>query len=298
MNNLSVLVTGAKGQLGSEIREIVETPETGFEKYKFIFIDKEELDLKDNEKIKEFFNSNKFDYIVNCAAYNAVDKAENDKENAKEINTGAVENIAVISKEQNSRLIHISSDYVFDGKSCKPYKETDPANPLNVYGKTKLESENRIIKSRADSIIIRTSWMYSFHGQNFVKKIRQMAEKKDILNIIYDQIGTPTYARDLAEVILGIMFPGDKDLFKKNTARIYHYSNEGVASWYDFAKAVVELSGFQCEINPVKKEDYPLPAERPYYSVLDKEKIKKDLNMKIPYWRDSLKNCMERLNNQ
>lgn len=297
MNNLiPVLVTGDRGQLGSEIREIVEKSEARFEKYKFVFIDKEELDLRDNEKIKEFFKSNRFDYIVNCAAYTAVDNAEGDAENAERINVDAVESIAIISKEQNSKLIHISTDYVFDGKNHKPYKENDFVSPLSVYGKTKLEGENRIIRSKANSIIIRTSWLYSYYGRNFVKTIRKLAEEKDVLNIVFDQIGTPTYGRDLAEVIIEILLSEDKKLFGKNAAKIYHYSNEGVTSWYDFAKAIVELSGIQCEINPVKTEDYPSIARRPYYCVLNKEKIKSDSNVKIPYWRDSLKNCIERLN--
>lgn len=297
MNNLiPILVTGAEGQLGSEIKEMVETSKARFEKYKFVFIDKNELDLRNNERIKEFFESNRFDYVINCAAYTAVDGAEGDAENAGRINIDAVESIAIISKKQNTKLIHISTDYVFDGENYRPYKENDFASPLNVYGRTKLESENRIIESKVDSIIIRTSWLYSCYGQNFVKTIRKLTEEKDVLNVVFDQIGTPTYGRDLAGVIIKILLSEDKKLFWENTAKIYHYSNEGVISWYDFAKAIVELSDIQCEINPIRTEDYPLPAERPYYGVLDKEKIKKDLNIKIPYWRDSLKDCIRRLN--
>lgn len=297
MNSLvPILVTGARGQLGSEIREIVETSETGFEKYKFVFIDREELDLKDSGKIREFLNSSKFDYIINCAAYTAVDGAEGDAENAGRINIDAVESIAILSKERNSKLIHISTDYIFAGENYKPYRENDFASPLNVYGKTKLEGENRIIESRVDSIIIRTSWLYSCYGQNFVKTIRKLAEERDVLNIVFDQIGTPTYGRDLAEVIIKILLSEDKKLFGRNTAKIYHYSNEGVTTWYDFARAIVELSSIQCEVNPVKTENYSSIARRPYYSVLDKEKIKRDLNIRIPYWRDSLKDCIRRLN--
>lgn len=296
MNSLvPILVTGARGQLGSEIREIVETSETGFEKHKFVFIDREELDLKDSGEIRKFLSSNKFDYIINCAAYTAVDDAENDAESAGRINIDAVENIVVISKKQNTKLIHISTDYIFDGENYKPYKENDFASPLNVYGKTKLESESRIIESKVDSIIIRTSWLHSCYGQNFVKTVRKLAEEKDVLNIVFDQIGTPTYGRDLAGVIIKILLSEDKKLFGKNTAKIYHYSNEGITSWYDFAKAIVELSSIQCEINPVKTENYFSIARRPYYSVLDKEKIKRDLNIRIPYWRDSLKDCIRRL---
>ncbi|MBI5206795.1 MAG: dTDP-4-dehydrorhamnose reductase [Candidatus Firestonebacteria bacterium] len=289
----NILITGANGQLGSEIFNSVKNNNSDLKKFNFIFTDIAELDLTNIEKLNKYFSLNKIDYIVNCAAYTAVDKSESDIYNAEKINIYSVKSLAEISKKQNIKLIHISTDYVFDGKSCNPYKEDSKTNPQGVYGKTKLKGENEIISCQVTSIILRTSWLYSFYGQNFVKTIQKLAKEKSSLNIIYDQIGTPTYARDLAEIIL-LIITEKQNVFGPNEIKIYNYSNEGVASWYDFAKAIVEFSELKCEINPIETKDYPTPAKRPHYSVLDKGKIKKELNIKIPYWRDSLKECVRR----
>ncbi|MBD3793342.1 MAG: dTDP-4-dehydrorhamnose reductase [Campylobacterales bacterium] len=283
----NILVTGANGQLGSEIRSIGSLyPESSF-----TFTDREMLDLSNLCAIEEFFKGKKFDAIINCAAYTAVDKAESERELADTINHRFVSMLATIAQRDFAKLIHISTDYVFDGKHHRPYIETDPTDPQGVYGKTKCDGENAILGiAPQNTIIIRTSWVYSSYGNNFVKTMLRLGKERESLGVIFDQVGTPTYARDLAHAILEIL-PN----INNEQPEIYHYSNEGVASWYDFATAIFELSGVTCQVNPITTDQYPTPASRPHYSLLNKTKIKNDFSLSIPHWRDSLKGCLEQL---
>jgi dTDP-4-dehydrorhamnose reductase len=284
----SILVTGANGQLGSELRELsILHPDDIF-----TFIDRDELDLSNPAAIHNWFLDKTFDVIINCAAYTAVDKAESETELAAAINTKAVETLARIAKEKGISLIHISTDYVFDGTNFKPYSETDLTNPQSVYGQTKLDSERAMLAiNPAKSIIIRTSWVYSSFGNNFVKTMLRLGKEREELGVIFDQVGSPTSARDLAQAILSIIqhqkFSAQKD------TEIYHFSNEGVCSWYDFAKTIFQFSAISCLVKPIETLEYPTPAKRPHYSVLNKAKIKDTFDIKIPYWKDSLQNCID-----
>lgn len=291
---MNILVTGAKGQLGKELQTLVRNKQNSIQ-HNFFFTDKNELDITDKKSIENYLAKKEISTIINCAAYTAVDKAEEERELADLINHKAVEILAKSAKEHNIPLIHISTDYVFDGTSCKPYKETDPTNPQNVYGETKLKGEEAFQSSGAKGIIIRTSWIYSPFGKNFVKTMLSLAKSKKELRIIYDQIGSPTYAKDLAKAILHII--RNPQLTALNSVEIYHYSNEGVCSWYDFAKAIFDLQDIDIKLLPVETEEYLTPAQRPHYSVLSKKKIKKDFDIVIPCWRDSLKDCLIRLKN-
>jgi dTDP-4-dehydrorhamnose reductase len=283
----NILITGSNGQLGSELK--VLNDEFLMLNYKCYFTNKDSLDITNFDKVREFCKINNIKIIINAAAYTAVDKAEDDKENANNINHLAVKNLATISKELNISLVHISTDYVFDGNTYLPYKEDDTANPNGIYGQTKLDGEKAIREvNPASSVIIRTSWVYSSFGNNFVKTMLNLSKKLDTLGVIYDQIGTPTNAADLAKAILNIL-----PKIKNDKTATYHYSNEGVISWYDFSKAIFELSNIDIKINPIQTKDYPTKAIRPHYSVLDKTKIKKDFDIMIPYWKDSLKECLE-----
>ena len=284
-----ILVTGANGQLGSEIAELAP----GFEVFDFTFIDQELLDLSNMEAIGNYFETNQFDVIINTAAYTAVDKAEEDTTLAKVVNKEAVKKLAEIAKESGTQLIHISTDYVFDGKNYKPYIESDPTNPKGVYGKTKRDGENEMLAlNPVNSVIIRTSWLYSSFGGNFVKTMLRLGEERDELGIIFDQVGTPTYAKDLATVILNGIYDSK---FNSEGCKVYHYSNEGVCSWYDFAKTIFELSKISCIVHAIETKDYATLAKRPYYSVLNKAKIKSELKISIPYWKDSLKECLTKI---
>ena len=281
---LNVLVTGSNGQLGSEIREL--SPEYN---YNFFFTDRNTLDISDKKAVEEFLSRNDINIIINCAAYTAVDTAESDEANADKINHLAVKNLAELAKERNIQLIHISTDYVFDGKNYKPYTEDDITNPNGVYGKSKLDGEKAMQAiNPKNSIIIRTSWVYSSFGANFVKTMLRLGKEKESLGVIYDQVGTPTYARDLAKAILDIL-PN----IKNEKVAIYNYSNEGVLSWYDFAKEIMRMAKLECVINPIETIDYPTPAQRPHYSLLNKSKIKKEFGIIIPYWKDSLSECLK-----
>jgi len=241
------------------------------------------------DKLEEFLGLHEIDIILNCAAYTAVDKAEDDALNADKINHIAVQTLAQLSKDKNIKLIHISTDYVFNGENFKPYTEDDTTNPNGVYGKTKLDGENAMIEiSPLNSIIIRTSWVYSSFGANFVKTMLRLGKERDSLGVIFDQVGTPTYARDLAKAILDIL-----PKIKNTDVAIYNYSNEGVLSWYDFSKEIMRMAKIKCEINPIETKDYPTPATRPHYSLLNKSKIKEEFAISIPYWKDSLKECLQ-----
>ncbi len=297
----NILVTGANGQLGSEIRYLVMNDELGImneksviQNYNFYFTDRNKLDITNKKELKEFIDKNNIKIIINCAAYTAVDKAEEEKELANLINFEAVKYLSEISKKYNIFLIHISTDYIFDGKSYIPYKEDDKPNPQSVYGLTKLKGEEAFINSKAKGIIIRTSWVYSSFGNNFVKTMLKLAKEKEELGVIFDQIGTPTYARDLAKIILKII---DKNHEKLNNfkAEIFHFSNEGVCSWYDFAKAIFEINNIDIKVNPLQSKEYKTLAQRPYYSVLNKSKIKNEFNINIPYWKDSLRECITKI---
>ena len=284
INQMNILVTGSKGQVGSEIKELSSNSN-----HNFFFTSREELDITNEQNIKDFIEKNDIKAIINCAAYTAVDKAEEDKINADLVNRKAVKKLAKISKEKSIKLIHISTDYVFDGTAFRPYCEEYQTNPNSVYGQTKLDGENEMIKINPhNSIIIRTSWVYSSFGNNFVKTMLRLGKEKDELGVIFDQIGSPTYARDLAQTILDIL-PN----IKNDKVAIYNYSNEGVLSWYDFAKEIMRMAKIDCSINPIETFQYPTPAKRPHYSLLNKSKIKNDFGVEIPYWKDSLSDCLK-----
>jgi len=282
----NILVTGSNGQLGSEIKEL-----SSEYKHNFFFTDRSELDISDKKALEDYLSRNDINIIINCAAYTAVDKAESDAINADKINHLAVKYLAQLAKERNIQLIHISTDYVFDGKNYKPYNEDDITNPNGVYGQTKLDGEKAIQDiNPKNSIIIRTSWVYSSYGANFVKTMLRLGKEKDSLGVIYDQVGTPTYARDLAKTILDII-PN----INNETVAIYNYSNEGVLSWYDFAKEIMRMAKLDCKVNPIETVDYPTPCARPHYSLLNKSKIKKEFNLTIPFWKDSLDECLRKM---
>ena len=287
----NILVTGSGGQLGSELQYLVENQIFDTTDMTFFFMDKSSLDVTDHQIVREFAISNAVDLIINCAAYTAVDKAEDNLVLADALNREAVKHLAKIALEKDIALIHISTDYVYDGTSHKPYTEEDPSNPQGIYSKTKLAGEEEIRQiNPANTIIIRTSWVYSSFGSNFVKTMLKLCKERDELDLISDQVGTPTYARDLAKAILHIIQHPKKP---QENIEIYHFSNEGGCSWYDFAKTIFELSHIDCKVNPIDTEEYPTPAKRPYYSLLSKSKIKKDYQLTIPYWRDSLKECLQ-----
>ncbi len=284
--NKNILITGTNGQLGSELKELSSNYD-----YNFFFTDINSLDITNQEAIEDFIKINKINIIINCAAYTAVDKAESDEELVDKVNHLAVKNLAQISKNNSIKFIHISTDYVFDGTNYKPYLEDDKTNPQSVYGKTKLDGENAMCEiNPLNSIIIRTSWVYSSYGANFVKTMLKLGNDRDKLTVIYDQVGTPTYARDLAKIILNIL-----PQIKSDKVEIYNYSNEGVLSWYDFAKEIMKMAKIDCQISPIETKDYPTPASRPHYSLLNKAKIKEKFNIEIPFWKDSLKECLVKL---
>lgn len=283
----NILITGSDGQLGSELREISKSESSNTQ---FFFVNRTELDICNERQMKQFVTDNSINVIINCAAYTAVDKAEDDAKNADKINHLAVKYLAKISKENHIKLIHISTDYVFDGNNYKPYIESDITHPNGVYGQTKLDGENAILTiNPLNSIIIRTSWVYSSYGANFVKTMLRLGKEKEELGVIFDQVGTPTYAKDLAQAILDIV-----PKVNNEQVEIYHYSNEGVCSWYDFAKTIFDITHIACRVNPIETKAYPTPAIRPHYSLLNKAKIKEDYNLVIPYWKDSLIVCLDK----
>ena len=287
---MNILVTGSNGQLGSEIKDLA----FNYKNFSFFFKDLPELDICNSDQLELFFTENNINTVINCAAYTAVDKAEQNAEIAEDVNSMGVLNLVNALKSVNGKLIHISTDYVFDGNNSVPYKESDPVSPIGVYGKTKRSGELIVLNSRIDSLIIRTSWLYSSYGNNFVKTMLRLGKEKKPLNVIFDQIGTPTYAKDLAKACLYILSSSDSACISKK-GKIYHYSNEGVASWYDFAISIMEKGGINCKVNPIQTKDYSTLAQRPYYSVLNKNKIKKDFELKIPYWKNSLEECLKNL---
>ena len=282
---INVLVAGGNGQLASCIKDLSKQHEG----LHFIYTDYQELDICNLNDVGAFFKTNqKIDYCINCAAYTAVDKAETDADKAFEINAQGAKNLALACNAHDVILIHISTDFVFDGQKTEPYTETDIAKPISVYGASKLKGEVEIQKTHKKHFIIRTSWLYSEHGNNFMKTMLRLAETRDEISVVSDQIGTPTYAGDLADVILKIITN------KKTNFGLYHYSNEGVVSWYDFAKAIFEASDLKIKVNAIKTKAYPTPAKRPVYSVMDKTKVKTQLNIKIPFWRENIKSVIKK----
>lgn len=283
---MNILVTGSNGQLGHSLRDIA-----GDSANRYIFTDVAELDITDRKAIDSMMQKENISVVINCAAYTNVDKAEDDFDTANLINNTAVGNLAISCKEHGATLVHVSTDYVFDGSSNIPYTEDMPLAPLGVYGITKLHGEQSVLQSGCDYVIIRTSWLYSEYGKNFVKTMMMLTEERETLNVVFDQAGTPTYASDLARAIYDIVESGK---YAANQG-IYHYSNEGVCSWYDFAREISELARTECDIRPCHSNEFPSKVNRPHYSVLDKTKIKATFGLTIPYWKDSLRVCISNL---
>ena len=281
----NILITGANGQLGNEMRVLAtEHPE-----YTYFFTDVQELDICDEQAVMNFVQENDIDCIVNCAAYTAVDKAEESVELCNKLNHIAPGYLAKAATLRGAALIQVSTDYVFDGTNHIPYRETEPTCPNSVYGRTKLAGEEEAMKQCPRTMIIRTAWLYSTFGNNFVKTMIRLGREKEQLGVIFDQVGTPTYARDLARAIYAA-------IAQDVPSGVFHFSNEGVCSWYDFTRAIHRIAGITtCRVRPLHTEEYPTPAARPHYSVLDKTKIKETLNIEIPYWEDSLRECMKSL---
>ena len=288
----SLLITGARGQLGREIQRIsTEYPQMSFD-----FTDIEELDISDARAVKEYLDAGSYQHIVNCAAYTAVDKAEDEKDAAMKLNGDAVGILAGESVRRDIQLVHISTDYVFSGENNRPYREDDPVNPRTVYGKSKLAGEDAV-RHAGKGIIIRTSWLYSVFGHNFVKTIHRLSQEKDTLRVVFDQTGSPTNAKDLARCLLEMTSQDVRNGMRPKFG-VYHYSNMGVCSWFEFANEIVRLAGTGCHVQAVGSGDYPTRAARPRYSVLDKQKLLADYDVSIPHWKDSLAGCMKELINQ
>jgi len=293
----NILITGSNGQLGRELQELVNKQDHNLFDISFYFTDRSSLDITDKNELQNFIELNSIDTIINCAAYTFVDEAENKPELADNVNREAVKMMAELSLEKKIWLIHISTDYVFGGCGHAPFAEDDQTDPQGVYGKTKLAGEKEIQRvNPSNAIIIRTSWIYSNYGSNFIKTILKLGQKRDTINVVCDQIGTPTYAGDLARAILTIIDQKNSSHEEdtSNPVSIYHYGNEGSCSWYDFAKAIFEFSDIKCKVNPIGTEEYPTPAKRPHYSVLNKAKIKEKYKLHIPYWRDTLKSFFKK----
>jgi len=292
---MKLLITGCGGQLGEELQAIIRQGRSQlgeidevYSETQVIAVDVQDLDITSQSQVEAIMEKERPDVVINCAAYTAVDKAESDEALAEKINAQGPENLA----KTGIPLIHVSTDYVFDGTNCRPYAETDAVNPQSVYGKTKLAGEQAVLANAQTAVIIRTAWLYSTFGNNFVKTMRKLGKERDSLNVVFYQVGSPTYARDLAQAIVDIlpqMKPGMKE--------VYHFSNEGVCSWYDFATAIMAQSDLVCDVFPIESKDYPTPAKRPHYSVLNKGKIKKDFGIKINHWAVSLAECVEKLEN-
>ena len=282
-----ILVTGSNGQLGSELQQLAST----MDGVGFLFTDVDTLDICNKVAIEEFLANQPVDFIINCAAYTAVDKAEDDIEQCYAINRDAVRNLGEVAASIGCKVIHVSTDYVFNGKAYRPYTEDMQIAPNTVYGKSKAEGEEELLRVCMDAVILRTSWLYSAFGNNFVKTMLKLGKERETLSVIYDQIGTPTYAADLAVVILEIVRQAieDESTFKTGT---YHFSNEGVCSWYDFAVAIHRLAGITCDVRPIESSAYPAKASRPFYSVLNKAKLKATFHIPIAHWQDSLGKCI------
>ena len=285
---IQVLVTGANGQLGHSLQARAKD----YSAFAFHFTDVDTLDLCDAEAVRRYVVNNRVSYILNCAAYTAVDKAESNEALCVRINSDAVRNLGEAAQEVGAKVIHISTDYVFDGTSCRPYVETDPTCPISVYGRTKLAGEEALRMVCPDAVIIRTAWLYSEYGNNFVKTVLRLGAERDELRFIFDQVGTPTYAGDLADAMLAIVAQAEQGHFVPG---IYHFTNEGVCSWYDFTVKILQLAQLPKRVIPIETKDYPTPAARPHYSVLNKGKIKATYGLTIPHWEVSLQDCLRQL---
>lgn len=283
-----ILVTGANGQLGSEIKYL--SPDTPYE---FTFVDLEEMDLANEQAIRKFFEKKHFDFIINCAAYTAVDRAEEDRDLAYRINADSLKIIAEICLAKKIRLIHISTDYVFDGNGNQPIPPIATPNPLSIYGKSKLAGEQYVVNILKDAYVVRTAWVYSTFGKNFVKTIAKLAHERETLGVVYDQIGSPTYARDLAGALLRIIQKIESG--ETDKPGIYHYTNEGAISWYDLACFIVDFYKLSCRVNPITTEEYKTLAVRPKFSVLDKRSLKGTFGIEIRHWHASLVECLTNL---
>ncbi len=289
-DRLKILVTGANGQLGKELQDLA----LAYPHFEFVFLSKEDMPIHHFELVRNFFEGLKPAYCINCAAYTAVDKAESEKDLAFQINGEAVGILAAVCKAHHIRFVHISTDYVFNGEATYPYTETFPTDPINVYGASKLEGEKQAMQLNPDSIIIRTSWVYSSHGRNFVKTMMRLMNDKDQVSVINDQLGSPTYAADLAEIILKII-ADSRSPTGGWMPGIYNFSNEGVITWYEFAMAIKEIIDSVCEVKPITTSEYPTPAKRPAYSVLDKTKIQNTFSIHLKDWKESLAVCIGKM---
>lgn len=288
---IPVLVTGSKGQLGSEIQLL----SSRLAEFEFHFHDIDTLDITKLEALEDSFKRIKPFAVINCAAYTAVDKAESESDKAFLINAEAVGNLAQCAEKYESWVLHVSTDYVFDGNHHIPYRETDYTNPLSIYGKSKLAGEQLLLEYEK-AVVVRTSWLYSTFGHNIVKTIRRLASEREVIGFVCDQIGSPTYAADLAGALLAILRQLAQAQENTSLAGIYHYANEGACSWYDFACTTVELSRLACKVSPIETQDYPTPAKRPSFSVLNKSKIKTTFGLEIPWWKESLKKAIQLMN--
>ena len=282
---MKTLITGANGQLGTELHEILEREFPG----QTLYTDVQELDLTNAKAVDSYVANNEITHIVNCAAYTAVDRAEEEKMLCAAVNTDAVKNLAMAADANGAKIIHISTDYVFDGTNHRPYRESDKVNPISQYGTTKRKGETLLLALAPQAIIIRTAWLYSAHGKNFVKTMLRLADSQPEIKVVCDQIGTPTFARDLARAVVKVLqshqwVPG-----------IYHFTDEGAASWYDFAKAIFRIAGKDVKVTPIPTEDYPTPASRPSYSILGRTRIKATYGIEIPHWEEALADCLRQL---
>ena len=283
MSEIKILVTGAGGQLGSEIRNLAPQ----FPSLDFTFTDRTQLAIEELESLESYFSNHQFTHCINCAAYTAVDKAEEESAQAFLINSAGVKNLALACHSRGITLIHISTDYVFDGKADTPYKEVDETDPVNLYGASKLEGEQQALQHNQNTIIIRTSWLYSVHGKNFVKTMIRLMKERERIGVVADQVGSPTHARDLAAAILKIITDREHP-----TPGIYHYCNQGVISWYQFAVSIKEIIDSKCVVDAIQTQEYPTPAKRPTYSAFDTTKIQADFGIVIPDWETSLRDCI------
>jgi dTDP-4-dehydrorhamnose reductase len=272
-----ILITGANGQMGRTLKKLLKP-------HSALFTDVDKLDVSNYDSVEKTIRENAITCVVNCAGYTDVDGSETKIDIAYAVNALGARNIAIAAAKHNASVIHMSTDYVFDGNNFKPYTENDKPHPISVYGQTKLEGELFVLKNAPNCVVLRSAWLYSEYGNNFVKSIISLARKQAEIKVIYDQIGSPTYAGDVGKIIEGLI-----PVVKNGVKKIYHYSDEGVCSWYGFAREIVALKNIKCEVLPIEGQDYPSSAKRPHYSVLSKAKIKKDFGIKIPYWRDSLK---------
>ena len=279
----TILITGSKGQLGNEMQQVA----VSYPQFNYIYTDVDELDICDKAALDAFVKANSVNFIVNCAAYTAVDKAEDDVELCYKINSDAVRNIGEVAASNGIKVVHVSTDYVFDGTNHIPYTEIQEVSPATVYGKSKLAGELALLESCKDSVIIRTAWLYSSFGNNFVKTMMKLGTERDSLNVVFDQVGSPTYAADLAEAIMKVVSA------ENFVAGIYHFSDEGVCSWYDFTKTIHKIAGISCNVQPIESKDFPARTPRPHYSVLNKAKIKSTYGITIPHWEESLEKCIK-----